>query len=1225
MSQCILGARMLTRENPENALSWKRLTTPARRLSLAASLFLAGAGTVVAETPASALVETALAPRSGPRGPTMFRQMPPEETGIVTENPYDDPKMWGEHYQQISMGETGTGVAIGDFDRDGRPDLFVVNKTGACRLFRNLGNWKFEDVTVKAGLGKNPGAGEVPTDQDREAWKQGAVFADVNNDGWLDIYVCRFNAPNLLFINQRNGTFKEEAAARGLAVVDSCGVGAFCDFDRDGWLDVYITANMLDPAQHPNGQRGYLFHNNGDGTFANVTEKAGVFGETLTHSATWWDYDGDGWPDLYVANDFAENDRLYRNNRDGTFTDTIHQVVPHMPYSSMGADIGDVNNDGRLDLFVADMAATTHEKDQRGMAYSRSLNSSAADPPSGRAGQYSRNMLYLNTGLGRCLEVAQLAGVGATDWTWAPHFEDLDNDGRVDLFITNGMNREHQSADQRERVFMAESPVERMRIIRSSPKLVEANLAYRNRGDLLFDEVGAEWGLNQRGVSFGAAMGDLDGDGDLDLVYANFEGGVTVLRNDCQTGHRLEIELRGTRSNRFGVGALVRLESAAGPQVRQLTVARGYLSSSEPILHFGLGEDTTVDQLTIEWPSGHRQSFKNLPTDRRLTITEPDAAAALAPPPLAPAPQFSDVSQTINFAHEFHEAVRQEAQPQPLMPVRLGRRGPALAVGELNGDGHDDVLLGGTSADPARMLLGEDNHFTLADASLFTNQMLVEDGPVLLFDADGDGTDDVLITRGGAGLPSGAPEYQPQLFLNDGHGHFRAAPQALPSLPISVGAVTAADFDRDGHLDLFLGGRVRPGQYPLPPKSALLRNQGGRFEDVTDALAPGLREVGLVTSALWSDVDGDGWPDLLLTLEWGTVKYFHNEQGRQFTDQSVPAGFASAGTGWWTSLASADFNGDGRPDFVAGNLGLNTHYHATQDHPALLFYSSFASGRPPLLVEGYYEGEKLFPWRTRKELGAFVPAILQRYPKNDLYARATLPEILGAEKLAAARRFAATELRSGVFLSQPDGTYRFSPLPRLAQAAPFQGLVAADLDGDGLADIYALQNSYSPSPGAGRFDGGLSQLLRGDGHGQFSPVPAAESGLIVPGDAKALALVDLDGDGRPDFLATRNSSPTLAWLNHGRPGHHSLSVRLRGPKGNPDGIGARVQLELDDGSVQTAEVQAGSGYYSQSSAACFFGYLDGRVPRRVSVRWPDTSVSTHPVETGALHLTCAHP
>jgi len=425
------------------------------------------------------------------------------------------------------------------------------------------------------------------------------------------------------------------------------------------------------------------------------------------------------------------------------------------------------------------------------------------------------------------------------------------------------------------------------------------------------------------------------------------------------------------------------------------------------------------------------------------------------------------------------EEVVDETAQQRLLPIRLNRRGPGLAVGDVDGSGSDTVVVGGTTLDPLRILHGAaSGQFTEAAAPAPAAGTEVDDGPVLLFDAAGNGANDLLVTKGGNSLSAGDPEYQPRLYLNDGHGRFRPAPDnALPPLPISAGAAVAADFDHSGRLSLFIGGRVLPGQYPLTPQSALLANRGGRFEDVTDALAPGLREVGMVTSALWSDVDGDGWPDLLLTLEWGHVKYFHNNQGKSFEDWTEKAGFAAAGTGWWNSIAAADFNGDGRMDYVIGNLGLNTQYHADPVHPALLFSGDFKGDGSTQLVEGFYEGDKLYPWRIVRDLGAVIPSVLKRYPKFDLYGRATLGEILGEDKLARAQRFAATEFRSGVFLSQPDGTFRFEPLPRIAQIAPFQGLVAGDFDGDGHADIYAVQNSYAPIPYVGRFDGGLGQFF----------------------------------------------------------------------------------------------------------------------------------------------------
>ncbi len=1184
---------------------------------MAASLMVAGLGLPMTKA-AEGLASTPLTAPSAPRGATLFTPLSPEESGVSTVNSYTDPKMWNEHYHELEIGAIGSGVAIGDYDNDGRPDLFVASKIENCRLFRNLGGFKFEDTTEKAGL--------LVKGETSGAWKQGVAMADVNNDGWLDIYVCRFNAPNLLYINQRNGTFKESAAACGLDVNDASNMAAFCDYDRDGWLDVFLQTNLLSSSAHPGGQKDYLFHNNRDGTFSNVTARAGVGRmETQGHSVVWWDYDNDGWPDIYVANDFDGADALFRNNRDGTFTNVIDQVVPLMPFSSMGSDIGDVNNDGLIDLMVADMAATTHQKDQRTMVDARGGNKDPQDD-STAVPNYQRNALYLNTNTGRMLEAAFLTGLAATDWTWSLRFEDLDNDGRLDLHVTNGMYREIHNADLLYRMMTAESPQERVSVARSSPPFAEAHLAFRNLGDLHFESVGRAWGLDQKGVSFGAAFGDLDGDGDLDLVYTNYQASVTLLRNDSVTGHRLMVALQGTESNRYGVGATVRLESATGVQVRQLVLARGYLSTSEPVLHFGLGNDPLVTRLEVSWPSGHKQVFENLPADRRYTITEPSAAIVPAGEvKRETSAQFEEVGQASNLSWSSREAVIDEISQQRLLPTRFNRRGPGLAVADINGDGREDVLMGGTALDAARILFGTPaGRFAEVTVPVTAGAGgTVNDGPALIFDADGDGRNDLFITKGGSSQPAGAPEYQPRLYLNTGSGLQLAAPEALPALPISAGAVAAADFDRDGRLDVFIGARVLPGQYPAAPSSALLANRGGRFVDVTDTLAPGLRTVGLVTSALWSDADGDGWLDLLLTLEWGQVKCFHNNQGRGLEDWTDKSGFASAGTGWWQSLAAADFNGDGRPDYVVGNVGLNTQYHASPEHPALLFYGEFKEGAGPLAIEAHYEGDKIYPWRSRKDLGAAIPSILQRFPRNDFYARATLAEILGETKLAAAQRFAATELRSGVLLNQPDGRFRFEALPALAQIAPLQGLAAGDFDGDGKADIYAVQNSYAPTAVVGRFNGGLSQLLRGDGHGNFAPVPPAESSLLVPGDAKALAVLDLDDDGWPDFLLSRNSGTTLAYRNKGVADGRSLRISLQGPAGNTTGVGARVTVEYADGSTQTAEVYAGSGYYSQSSAGIFFGSTKSNPPRRIQVRWPSGAVTQHEVTSpsGAMVLS----
>ncbi|HEX2861351.1 MAG TPA: ASPIC/UnbV domain-containing protein, partial [Lacunisphaera sp.] len=705
----------------------------------------------------------------------------------------------------------------------------------------------------------------------------------------------------------------------------------------------------------------------------------------------------------------------------------------------------------------------------------------------------------------------------------------------------------------------------------------ERNLAYANEGELRFREVGREWGLGQEGVSFGTASGDLDGDGDLDLVYGNYEAGPTVLRNDSDKGHRLVVALRGRVSNRFGVGATVRIESALGQQVRTLVLARGYLSTSEPVLHFGLGADKLIQHLTVEWPSGHIQRFTDLPVDRKLTITEPTGPAQPAASPSVPGLFESSTLELIS-----REQPEPEANAQALIPVRFDRRGPALAV--LAHGEREQLLLGGTTRDP---LPG------FAPDSL-------DDGPLLVFEANGDNQPDLLQTKAGTSRPFGA-EYQPKLHLGTATGF---TPGQLPALPQSTGAAIAADYDRDGDLDVFLGARVLPGRYPLSPRSALLRNDAGNFTEVP---LPAHGELGLVTSAVFSDLDTDGWPDLVFATEWGTVVYLHNDQGQGFTDRSAAQGFTVSGQ--WTSLVTADFNADGRPDYAAGNLGLNTPYLSG---PMILFHGRFGDGGPPQLIEAIPENNQLYPRRSRNELGARVSGLLRRYPRHNDFAKTSLPEILGAERLNRARRFEATELRSGVYLSQSNGPHRFVPLPWAVQLAPVQGMVAVDLTGDGHADLALVQNSHAPTPSLGRFTGGLGVVLANDGRGNFHALGPQQSGFVVPGDAKALVLTELNADGWPDLVASRNDEPALAFRHRGTENQRSFRVQLQGLPGNPTAIGARLTLTLADGSTRTAEIAAGSGYASQSTPSAFFSYPAGSPPRQLTITWPHGSTSTHP-------------
>lgn len=1153
---------------------------------------------------ASDLERIELSAPSPREGATLFSRLEPAVTGLAIDNTYGDPGMWGARYRPFMGGAMGSGVAAGDFDRDGKVDLYVNTKTEPGRLFRNLGNWRFEDVTEPAGVSvgeslfgrlKNAFASDQPV-----VWNQGAVFVDVNNDGWLDLFVCRINAPNLLYVNQGDGTFEEEAEKRGLAIVDGSVVGAFADYDRDGWLDVLLLTNLLEGIE-PSGRADRLFRNTGNGYFTETTQAAGVGAKTFGHAATWVDYDGDRWPDLYISNDFSGADLFYRNNGNGTFTNVLDAVVPHTPYSSMGADTADINNDGHFDLLIADMATTTREKDRRGLAASRNdvLQTMTTERT---APQYMRSALLLNSGRGLFAEAACWAGVEATDWTWSPRFEDFDNDGWTDLHVTNGMVREANNTDLLAGMMRALSDMQRIGVMKKAPPLKEANLAYRNVRGEGFEPVTAEWGLGEVGVSFGSATADFDNDGDLDLVYLNYDGGLSVFRNNTTGHNRLQVRLRGTKSNRDGVGAVVRIESQSGPQARAMTVARGYASQSEMVAHFGLGPDAKVDRLTIEWPSGITQLLPDLAAGYAYRITEAETSGATFAP--TPAPLFKAESKALGLDLADKSEPTNPDKEQWFIPFRTDRRGPGIAVADIDGDGQDDLYLTATTGSPARLLRRTGSAF-VEETPRGIPAGNVEDGPALFLDVDRNGTRDLLVTKASANSVDWPESFRAAFYSNDGRGNFTPT-DWLPELLLNVGAACAADIDGDGDLDLFLGGRSVPGRYPETPRSVLLRNDGGRFDEIGGGSAA-LADIGLVKSALFRDIDRDGRPDLIVALEWDYVRYFHNDGSGNFSDWTEKAGFQSGGRGWWNSLASADLNGDGRPDFAAGNLGLNTTYEASAKRPATLFYGDFAQNGTKLVMEAVYDGDELYPRRPRGDLGARLPFVLRKYPKNDDFARATMARIFGEKILEAASVRQADNFSSGAFLSQPDGTYRFTPFPRIAQLGPIHGLLATDLDGDGLPDVCAVQNSDASVP---RFHGGLGIFLKGQGDGGFDAWEPGQSGVVVAGDARALVALDVHGEGRPDLFLTRHGGPTVLLANQAAKTRW-LKVRLEGSGGNPDAIGARVELVYSGRPSSHHEIGLGGGWFSQSAPGVFAAIPPDESLVAAIVTWPDGHRSRH--------------
>ena len=1162
----------------------------------------------LAAAPSAPSQSQPFAARSGAAGKMTFTAIPATESGLVVENPYDDPAMWGERYTEFQGGAIGSGLAAGDIDGDGLVDLFVANKTRPSQLFHQVAPFKFADITAAAGV-----AGPAATNG--IGWKTGCTFADVDNDGDLDLYVCRFNAPNLLYLNDGHGRFSEAAKRAGLDLVSGSVVGAFEDYDRDGHLDLFVVTNVLNVDRSGDGERDHLYRNRGDGTYEEVSARAGIAADPgRGHSATWFDSNDDGWADLYIANDFSAPDHLYRNNGDGTFTDVLATAVPHTTWFSMGADAADLNNDGLTDLLVAEMAGTTHFKSKVAMGDMGGLVNymdTLVTP------QYMKNAVFLNSGTDRFLEVAKMTGLGSTDWTWSARFEDLDNDGWVDLHVTNGMVRPFVDSDLLNQIKKFETPREAIALMKAQPPQRDVNLAYRNDGNLRFTKVQKDWGLDHASVSFGSAFADFDRDDNVSLY-----------RNDCPAGNSLVVALRGTTGNAQAIGAQVIALTDQGRQTRRLTVARGALSSSEPVLHFGLGASPTVAGLEIRWPGGAVQQTGPLAANQRYTFTEPAAAVR---PAAARAHRHADqglladhaAALGLDFANQERLFDDMRRPAQSLLPNRMNTLGGGLALGDANGDGQVDVFFCGAAGQASALYLNDGHgRFSRSRQQQPWDDTIEREAMAAVFlDVDRNGTMDLIVTAGSTEPDKGSDLLRSRLYLNNGHAKFTAAdPARFPAPPTSASLVAAGDYDRDGDLDVFIGGRVVPGEYPSTPESLLLENRDGSFVDVTDTACPGLRKCGMVTTALWTDADADGHADLLVAGEWMTLRLFRNNGSGTFTETTEAAGFAGL-SGWWNSLTAADVNGDGLIDYIAGNQGLNSKYHASADHPTSIYYGDFEGNGRCEIVESEYEGDRLYPVRGRSCSSRAMPSLRAKFPTFRDFGAALLPEIYPKEKLSESLQLHATELASGVFLNDGHGKFTFRAFPRLAQTSPIFGTAAADFNGDGLVDLVAVQNFYGPQVETGRYDGGIGLLLLGDGAGGFRVATAQESGVFIPGEGRGVALGDWDQDGRPGLLITRTNQSVMALAPRNAPDGRSFSVRLTGAPGNPAAIGARITARFADGKVQAVELAAGSGYLAQSEPLAFFTHAAGNAPVSLDVVWPDGTRSSHPCPAGvARHV-----
>jgi len=1027
----------------------------------------------------------------------------------------------------------GGGVAVGDVNNDGLPDLYFTANEGANALYLNRGGLRFEDVTERAGVGGMPG------------WSTGVTMADVNADGWLDIYVCRLGdykgitGHNELWLNNRDGTFREAAAEYGLDFRGFATQAAFFDYDGDGDLDCYLLNHSVhstenygtsDIRERRDALAGDRLLANEDGVFTDVTATAGIYGSRIGYGlgiAT-GDLNGDGCPDLYISNDFHENDYLYYNNCDGTFHEAVAGSVAYSSTFSMGSDMADFDNDGRLDLISLDMKPADE------LVRKRSVG---ADPYNiyrfklsfGYYYQFPRNMLQWNRGnlLGpeaSFSEVGQLAGVDATDWSWAPLFCDLDNDGLKDLFISNGIWQRPNDLD-----YLKFSSDKQLQAEASDTELAGlmppgqvTNHAFRNRGGLTFEDVTDDWGLTLIGCSTGAAYADLDRDGDLDLVLNNLNGPAAIYENRTERDtnkHFLRLRLRGGADNPFGIGARVTLSTGDAQQVQELYTTRGFQSAVEPVLTFGLGANATVETVEVRWPTGEVSRLNGVAADGEVVIDRTGGVqaasdlASLADPPslLKRLPAGGP-----GFRHRENQHI--DFESELLLPHMLSTKGPRMAVGDLDGDGRDDLYLCGARDQPGALYRqGLDGAFERME---LRGDGRREEVDAVFFDADGDGDLDLYVVSGGGETFLLPALRRDQFWLNDGNGQFTEAADRLPPAMEADGAcVVPLDYDGDGDLDLFVGSRSLPGYYGVAPDSYLLRNDGqGRFEEVTEQAAPGLRNLGMVADACLIRT-GDA-RQLVVVGEWMPVTIFHIRDG-QWRTERIPNS-----EGWWNAVYAADVDADGDADLLLGNLGLNADLRASGKEPVELFVKDFDDNRKVDPILTYYKNGRRYPYASFDELSMQLVRLKKDYRSYEAFAGETFDDIFSSPMLKGAAHLQARTFASGMMIRE-DKSWTFRPFPRTWQVSPLYAFTAADVNRDGLTDILAAGNFYESIPALGRYGASYGHLMLGKGAGAFEELELARSGFVVPGQARDMALIEVDGRRR--VLVTRNDASVLSF------------------------------------------------------------------------------------------------
>ena len=1093
----------------------------------------------------------ALSCKENNKQPTLFSKLDAGTSGIhfsntITEN--DSVNLVVDEYAYM-----GSGVGVGDFNNDGLPDLFFGASQGSCRLYLNLGNHHFRDITKTAGL-------------ETTSWCTGISVVDLNNDGYADLYVCvSGNMPgskrkNLLFINNHNLTFTESASEYGLADTSYSTQAAFFDFDKDGRLDMYLVNHELHPAVSQNDivrpdnsghsiRSDKLYKNMGilPGTnhpyFKDVSLPAGIKDDGYGLGVVVSDFNGDGWPDLYVTNDYLSNDLLWMNNRNGTFTNIIAGSLGHQSYSSMGVDAADINNDGLPDIATLDMMPEDNYRKKMMFSF-MNYGRYEIERRAGYQPEFMRNMLQLNRGVRQKAdtampyfsEIGQLAGMSETDWSWSVLLADFDNDGYKDLSITNGMGRDLINSDfinYRSETYGAIEKLVRERLLRgqldSMGKVALRNYYFHNNGNCSFSNQSQLSGINEKTISNGAAYVDLDNDGDLDLVVNNINQEASIYINNSRgpekndaANHFVNFVLQGDSLNRNGLGTKIQLwQNGLVQSVEQYPV-RGYASSVDTRPHFGLGKSSRPDSVVVTWPNGKQQHLQDPAIDTTLLLDEKHASSN--PPAIDRhmPPQFIDITDSLQVDFKHQENFFNDFAFNPLLPQKYSQLGPFISTGDMNGDGLTDFFIGGAFKQSGVICLQQKNG-TFLSKGLVNGPKYEEDMQSVLVDVDGDHDLDLIVSGGSTEFDKGSPFYTPRLYLNDGKGNFTLSRDAFPpSINTIAQSISCTGGGRES-LRVFVGGRVSL-EYPYPPKSFLLEYRNGVFIDITREVCPALSEPGMVTASVWADLDGDGQNELIIAGDWMPIRVFKADQGK-IKEVTNSMGLEND-YGMWKSLAVADADGDGDLDIMAGNMGSNNPYHVSEETPLRLFAKDFkGNGRiDPILC--YYipddAGKKtLQVGMNLNQLTRQIPSFKKRFLKNVDFASADLTAIFPDDILKDAIRLNCSELHTCWFENLGNGKYRKHILPMEAQFAPVNTIVAHDLDGDGKLDLLLAGNEYQAEVMTGRYDASYGLFLKGKGDGNFLPVTPVNAGFFIKGDVKDLKLIK-KGNGDDLILAAIN-------------------------------------------------------------------------------------------------------